>query len=144
MATAAPGGMDLKSLIHSMNPTLNQEPFVWITLARTDPRLAPFLSQKLQHVEVLVQESEGYTFVVTKTLADQENYEYVFPCRRITLNVHSSLEAVGFMAAIATRLARIGTGSNPVSGYHHDHLFVAVGKEDVVMGELRKMAEEQT
>ena len=90
------------------------------------------------------REDEGYTIIINKTLADEAKMDYVFPCRKITLSVHSSLEAVGFMAAIATRLTKIGTGSNPVSGYYHDHLFVPVGKEDMIVEELKKMAAEQS
>ena len=47
----------------------------------------------------------------------------------ITLNVHSSLEAVGFIAHIATRLAEHDMGVNPVAGFYHDHLFVPDGRE---------------
>ncbi|WP_414640799.1 ACT domain-containing protein [Archangium sp.] len=42
----------------------------------------------------------------------------------LTLSVHSSLEAVGFLAAVTTRLAARGISVNPVSAYFHDHLFV--------------------
>ena len=47
-----------------------------------------------------------------------------FKCRMITLKVHSALEAIRFMAAVATRLAAAGIPANPVSGFNHDHLFV--------------------
>jgi hypothetical protein len=50
--------------------------------------------------------------------------EAIFPCRKVTLGVHSSLDAVGFMAAVTTRLAKIDIGVNPVSGFYHDHLYV--------------------
>lgn len=60
----------------------------------------------------------------------------------ITLNVHSSLEAVGFMAVIATKLAEKGMGVNPVSGYYHDHLFVPVGREEEALRTLQKLSEE--
>ena len=67
----------------------------------------------------------------------------MFPCKKITLNVHSSLDAVGFLAAVTTRLAKdVRTGVNPVSGFYHDHLFVPVGSEDEVMRCLNMMAEE--
>jgi uncharacterized protein len=39
----------------------------------------------------------------------------------ITPNVHSSLEAVGFIfARVASKLAERGIGANPVSGFFHD------------------------
>lgn len=69
--------------------------------------------------------------------------EYVFECRMITLNVHSSLEAVGFMAVVATRLAEKGMGVNPVSGWWHDHLFVPVGREVEAIEVLRSLALEK-
>jgi hypothetical protein len=65
---------------------------------------------------------------------------YEFPCRMITLNIHSSLEAVGFMARIATELAKHGMGVNPVSGFFHDHLFVPDGREQDAMAVLMEMS----
>lgn len=60
----------------------------------------------------------------------------------ITLDVQSSLEAVGFMAVVAGRLAERGMGVNPVSGYWHDHLFVPLGREEEAVMVLRELAEE--
>lgn len=60
----------------------------------------------------------------------------------ITLTVHSSLEAVGFIATIATRLAEHGMGVNPVSGFFHDHLFVPDGRETEAMTILASIAED--
>jgi hypothetical protein len=60
----------------------------------------------------------------------------------ITLNVHSSLEAVGFMAAVSAKLTEHGIGVNPVSGYHHDHCFVPLGKEQQAMKVLEELATE--
>ena len=60
----------------------------------------------------------------------------------ITLNVHSSLEAVGFMATISAELADQGIGVNPVSGYYHDHCFVPLGKENEAMRVLQDLATE--
>jgi hypothetical protein len=42
----------------------------------------------------------------------------------ITLNVHSSLEAIGLTAAVAGRLALHGISANVVAAYYHDHIFV--------------------
>ena len=63
-----------------------------------------------------------------------------FPCRMITLDVHSSLDAVGFIAVIASKLAEAGMGVNPVAGFYHDHLFVPDGREDEALAILRQIA----
>ena len=60
----------------------------------------------------------------------------------ITLEVHSSLEAVGFLARITTELAKHKMGVNPVSGFFHDHLFVLDGREQDALSVLKKIATE--
>ena len=57
----------------------------------------------------------------------------------IKLEVHSSLNAVGFIAAIAGRLAQAGISVNPVSAYFHDYLFVPTNKADEAMRILEGM-----
>ena len=55
--------------------------------------------------------------------------------RCITLTVHSSLEAVGLTAAIATELAGLGISANVVAAYYHDHVFVPCAQaEQAVAG----------
>ncbi|MDZ7829591.1 MAG: ACT domain-containing protein [Halofilum sp. (in: g-proteobacteria)] len=70
------------------------------------------------------REDEGTSLVVTAAEADAHGWENRFPCRRITLEVHSALEAVGMLAAVAARLTQAGIPSNVISAVHHDHLFV--------------------
>jgi hypothetical protein len=60
----------------------------------------------------------------------------------VTLNIHSSLEAVGFLAAITTRLATAGMGVNPVSAFYHDHLFVPADRAEEALELLMELAEE--
>ena len=73
---------------------------------------------------------------------EEAGITYEFPCRMITLEVHSSLEAVGFIARIATALANEGMGVNPVAGFYHDHLFVPVGREQDALDVLSRLAGE--
>ena len=57
----------------------------------------------------------------------------------ITLNIHSALDAVGFIAAVTTELARHNIGVNPVSGFYHDHLFVPADRADEAMTALKAL-----
>ena len=119
---AAPGGTSLRNLLASMEPLLQPGNFVFATVPPSD---TTFLSRIQAHsFEMLFRESEGWTLIASKTTAEALGLEAIFPCRKVTLGVHSSLDAVGFMAAITTRLAKISIGVNPVSGFYHDHLYV--------------------
>jgi uncharacterized protein len=87
-------------------------------------------------------ESEGATLIIPLETAERLQFDFSYRSRMITLEVHSALEAVGFMAAIATRLAAAGLSSNPVSGYYHDHLFVKEEEADKAVAVLEDMAKE--
>jgi hypothetical protein len=92
------------------------------------------------HPVMLFREREGTTLIVLEEEAKAVGLDAVFPCRMVTLNIHSSLEAVGFLAAITTRLAAASMGVNPVSGFYHDHLLVPADRAEEVMDMLRKLA----
>ena len=42
-----------------------------------------------------MKEAEGRTFVIPKSIAENHGFEFEYPCRMITLQIHSSLSAVG-------------------------------------------------
>ena len=71
-----------------------------------------------------VSENEGLTLVIPKSRADERKIEYESVFRCITLNVHSSLDAVGLTAAFSSKLTEHGISANVVAGYFHDHIFV--------------------
>ena len=62
--------------------------------------------------------------------------------KRITLGVHSSLEAVGLTAAVSTLLAKHEISANMVAGYQHDHLFVPANDAEKAVKLLIKLAED--
>ncbi|MDX2439671.1 MAG: ACT domain-containing protein [Desulfobacterales bacterium] len=76
-------------------------------------------------------ESEGMTVVVTKANADKHKLSYDAVFNKITLEVHSSLEAVGLTAAISTALASNDISANVIAGYYHDHIFVPKDKANL-------------
>ncbi|KAE9377291.1 hypothetical protein N431DRAFT_463067 [Stipitochalara longipes BDJ] len=136
MATqsAAPGETNLTTLLSTLKLTLSPETFVFITLPGL--QLPPPSFQ----IQMSFREAEGTTIITTQESANTYGIEYTFPCKMITLNVHSSLEAVGFMAVISEKLAGKGIGVNPVSGYYHDHCFIPLGKENEAMEVLQDLA----
>jgi uncharacterized protein len=136
---AAPGGRELSTLIKSMNPVLATETFVWVTFPSVTNEV---LASLLPVADMLFREQEGWTAILPRAAADERHLDYVFPSKKITLNVHSSLEAVGFIAAISARLTAMNIGSNPVSAYFHDHLYIPEGKEETVIKALQTMAAE--
>ncbi|WP_287392299.1 ACT domain-containing protein, partial [Mesorhizobium sp.] len=85
---------------------------------------------------------EGTTVIALEEEAKAAGLATVFRCGMVTLNIHSSLEAVGFLAAITARLAAAGMGVNPVSAFYHDHLFVPADRAEEAMEILTRLAEE--
>jgi hypothetical protein len=116
------GETNLDALLSSMAANLVDDVFVFVTLA--DSTIPNGVIPRM-----VFQEAEGTTLILTKDQAEYAGIDYEFPCRMITLEIHSSLEAVGFMARITTALAAEDMGVNPVSGFYHDHLFVPDGRE---------------
>jgi hypothetical protein len=129
------GVRDLHDLCRQMTPTLSDEVFVYCTFS--DFRLPRGLEPVCTF-----REAEGLTAIVRMAQAEACEIPHTFPCRMITLAVHSSLEAVGFLACITDRLTREGIACNVVAAYHHDHLFVPLARADDALGVLRNLAAE--
>ena len=109
-----PGETDLETLLRSMHPVLRDGEFVFCTTA-TPPAATPLGR---------FQEEEGETLILRRADADGAGLAYDHVWRMITLTVHSSLTAVGLLAAVTARLAAAGISVNAMSAYYHDHLFV--------------------
>ncbi len=88
-------------------------------------------------------ETEGVTVIVLREHADRLNLRYSFIARMITLQAHSSLNAVGLLAAVSAAFAAHGIPANAVSAYYHDHLFVPVDQAHAalqILQDLQKRA----
>ena len=113
------GIVDLERLLAEMSPELRPGHFVFASM----PGAAYGEHAELAPIGVF-QESEGLTFIISQEAAEANNVPFEGIFRMITLNVHSSLEAVGLTAASAARLAEHGISANVMAGYYHDHIFV--------------------
>jgi uncharacterized protein len=87
-----------------------------------------------------VREREGMTAVVEQSDAQRLRLPYTYESRLITLTVHSSLEAVGFIAVISRELAQAGIPCNAIAGCRHDHIFVPVERAEESMTVLKAIA----
>lgn len=132
---SASGESDLAALLVGMTPRLRPDRYVFATVP--EGAVAPG-SGVMASAVVTVAEDEGTTVVVPADAAEGLAAEY--PCAWITLEVRSSLAAVGFLAAVCSRLAEAGISVNPVSGFHHDHLFVPWEHRHEALGELERWA----
>jgi hypothetical protein len=127
------GVTDLGRLLAGMAPLLHPGRYVFATTS--DSALARAAPARMRFAE-----AEGETLILLAEEAAALGLEGSFPCRMITLNIHSALQAVGFLAAITTELARLGMGVNPVSGYFHDHLFVPEDRAEEALAALRALS----
>ncbi|PHH70702.1 hypothetical protein CDD80_5786 [Ophiocordyceps camponoti-rufipedis] len=134
--SAAVPSASLSHLLATLTTMLHPATFVFVSLSPVSP-LPP-----LSEMQLLFREPDGITIVVSIDFAASQKMQYFFPCRMITLNVTTSLDAVGFMAVISSRLAARNMGVNPVSGFYHDHLFVPLGREDEALEVLAAVADE--
>ena len=112
------GERDLSILLASMAPALDSERYVFCTI----PELS--IPDEIK-IKGCFAEPEGMTLIVTANEADAHQLQYNGVFRCITLTVHSSLDAVGLTAVVASQLASENISANVVAAYYHDHIFVA-------------------
>jgi hypothetical protein len=124
------GETDLDTLLENIEPHLEPGEFVYCT--------AP---QPTGEPVCVFRETEGFTLILRRAEAERLGLAYTYPCRMITLTVHSSLEAVGLLACVASVLAERGISVNVVSAYYHDHLFVPVERAEEAVAALKVLGQ---
>jgi hypothetical protein len=125
-----PGETDLSTLLRGIDPVLDPEEYVFALERGTsvDSAIGRF------------QEQEGTTVILPRERAERLGLVWSYPCRRITLRIHSSLEAIGLLARVSDALARSAISLNVVSAYYHDHLFVPAAQADETIRLLRALS----
>lgn len=128
------GERDLATLKRRMAPQMHDQTFVYCTFPdnRVPAGLTPICT---------FHEAEGLTAIAEKSQAERFGVPYEFESRLITMTVYSSLDAVGFLAALTRQLADAHIPCNVVAGYHHDHLFVPVARASQAFELLSAMGE---
>ncbi|MEF0939503.1 ACT domain-containing protein [Rhizobium sp. BR 362] len=130
-----PGITDLKLLISSMKPNLVDGEFVFCSVP---------VSALTNYVHLnpigMFQEKEGMTLILPIEAARRARLPAEPVMRMITLDVHSSLEAVGLTAAFATALGNEGISANVIAAYYHDHIFVPTADAARAMAALKALS----
>ena len=128
------GERNLDKMLAALSPTMADEVYVFCSFPQGQygdySELRPIAS---------VREAEGLTLVLPKSIADQHGHEYESGFRCITLNLHSSLDAVGLTAAFSGKLAERGISANVIAGYYHDHILVPAAAADSAMEALGEL-----
>lgn len=88
----------------------------------------------------LFWENEGLTAILSVENAGKAGVQTEPSFRRISLAVHSSLEAVGLTAALSNALADAGISANVVAAYYHDHIFVPEEKAEAALAALEALS----
>jgi len=128
------GETNLDILLQSLKPILNTEEFVFSSLTATG-------LEQLQLTPICqFREEEGITVIIPRQQADRTGLQYKYIYRQITLSVHSSLAAVGFLAVISEKLAQAAISVNVISGYYHDHLFIPRDRVTEAMAILEEIS----
>ncbi|MCL6684531.1 ACT domain-containing protein [Sphingomonas alba] len=117
-----PGESDLGRLLADLRPALADERYTFEATDRAvlDPGIF-----------ALVREKEGLTAIRADPAGEWA---------RISLEVHSSLEAVGLTSAISAILAGAGISANVVAALHHDHIFVQWSRREDALRALNSLA----
>ncbi len=132
--TSNPGEKNLRRLLLSMKPRLLPDDYVFCTVKGGKYGDYAEMSPLASYIE-----EEGLTLLVTKENADKSALKYESIFKGISLTVHSSLEAVGLTAAVASKLAEKGISANMIAAYYHDHIFVQSDKPDIAMEALHEI-----
>ena len=119
--------MDLAAMLRTLAIERAPGTFVYCTSDRGD---------LLGEAAATVQEAEGRTLVLARHRAEALGLPLGLELAWLTVQVHSSLEAVGLTAALSRALADAGIPCNVLAGAHHDHLLVPAELADRAMAAL--------
>ena len=126
------GIKNINRLLKGISPVLQKGEFVYCTFAAN----AYGDYKDLKPIASLL-EKEGLTLVMPRQNADEHRLSYSGVFKMISLQIHSSLEAVGLSAAVTAALSQKGIPANVMAGFYHDHIFVPIEKANEAMAALK-------
>jgi uncharacterized protein len=126
------GETNLEKILKTLQPELQKGEYVFCTVEDLS-------NINIENIICLFKEKESTTIILEIEKAKELNLEYSFVASWITLNVQSSLEAVGLTAAFANALSQENISCNVVAAFYHDHIFVYKNDAAKAMKVLEQM-----
>lgn len=123
---------DLKDMISSMEPVLNEGVYVYTSVPHGS-------DTSMMSPIATVREIEGITVIIPESEALELGLPMLFRCAWITLHVHSDLNAFGLTAAFAKTLSEEEISCNVVAGAFHDHIFVPNDLASQALAALKRL-----
>ena len=128
---------NLQTLLSTLSPSLDPKEMVFCCLGGF-----PDIAELSTPPFAFIKEEEGWTVILEKDIADKLGWIYEGVFCRITLEVHSSLEAVGLTAVVAAELAKQNISANVVAATFHDHVFVPADRANDALVCLKSIPEQ--
>ena len=131
------GETDLSRLLATLSPTLQEGEFYFASLR--PQRGCDALADAARAAAIgTFREAEGLSLILPAAHTELPDGAARSTTQRlISLEVHSSLEAIGLTAIVSQRLAELSISCNVVAAFHHDHIFVSADKADAAVDALR-------
>lgn len=126
------GMEDLDLLLASLEPYLDGGKYIFHTVKQPD-------AGEMLTLDPIgfFKEKEGVSLIIREETARRNGIAYEGVFALISLQVHSSLQAVGLTAALATELAQQGISANVVAAYYHDHIFVPEHQAETALSAIK-------
>lgn len=127
--------VDINILLKDMKPVLNETEYVFCTKKCFE------INDEIIKLKPICTflENEGLSIIISKEIADKNGLSYDAIFKKITLEIHSSLEAVGLTAAFSKALTSHNISANVVAGYYHDHIFIPKDKAELALKALESL-----
>lgn len=126
-----PGETDLAAMLRTISVSKRPDPVTMVSVAEPVGVGGGVLAELI--------EAEGVTVVATVAEAQRRGWATDFVAHWLTVDVHSSLEAVGLTAAMSAVLTTHGIPCNVLAGFHHDHLLVPVEHTQAALDALHSL-----
>ncbi|MGB0113545.1 MAG: ACT domain-containing protein [Ilumatobacteraceae bacterium] len=129
----APGETDLAAMLATLTVERRPGVFTYIAVEVPTPGL-------VAASHAVVNEGALTTIVLPVEAAQRSGQPVTIEMAWLTLQVFSSLEAVGLTAAVSAALTTQNISCNVIAGYQHDHVLVPLDRVDDAIAVLSAFA----